>query len=463
MTLGARFTLLIVGAIVLTGALLVAGFLGVERRYLIFEGQKAHQTNTGHLAHLCAESTLTNDELGLVNFLKELRQSPDLEEAICVNTQGKVLAHTNLSLLGKTFPTFAAPWASVRSNNPESEPWIYAQTAIRNGKPEVLARTVYHSKVVREAVRGRLKNMVGRSLGVGAGVLGIALLLSWGAAKTLTRPIYKLAQGVRRVGGGDWTVQVSENVPGELGDLAREFNIMSSRLGELDRLKDQFIHNVSHDLRNPLSAIATSAKMLRTDDLPADSVPLLRVIEAAALRLRTMVNNILDTAKLREGRLIFEKTVFHPQKLFEDLAGLFEPLAKKSGKTLTLDLSPGLSALYADEEKVLRVFLNLLSNAFKFTKEGDCISLEGRGAGEWVEFSVRDTGWGIDPKRLPLIFDPFHSTTEGPEAPPHQGTGLGLSIVKVLVEGHGGCVRVESVLGKGTIFFVTFPAAKELT
>ncbi|MBL8023020.1 MAG: HAMP domain-containing histidine kinase [Elusimicrobia bacterium] len=461
MRLGLRFTLLITSAIAFTGAVLIAGFLRVERRFLIEEGQKSQQTNTEHLAHLCAEALVTHDELGLVNFLKELGRSPDLEEAFCVDRKGKVLAHTDLALLGRTLTAFSFPWTAMGQPGPNSSEWIYSQVATRNEKSEVLARVVYDSSGIKKVVSDRLSSLVRRSLGLGGGVLGLALLLAWGTARALTRPLRRLAQGVRRVGGGDWTARVSDDAPGEIGELAREFNTMSNRLGELDRLKDQFINNVSHDLRNPLSAIATSAKMLRTDDLPPPSFPLLRVIEVSAIRLRTMVNNILDTAKMREGRLVYEKSVFHPKKLFEDLAALFAPLAKKSGKELTLNLSADLPALYADEEKVLRVFLNLLSNAFKFTKEGDRVSLSGRVVGAWVEFQVEDTGWGIGSDRMAHLFEAFHSTSEKPDAPPQQGTGLGLSIVKALVEGHEGRVRVESSLGKGTRFIVTFPAAKE--
>jgi signal transduction histidine kinase len=456
MSLGSRFTLLIIAVITLTGAVFVGGFLGVEQRFLVEEGRKAHQTATGHLAHLCAESLANHDELGLVNFLKELRRSQDLQEAYCVDVKGKVLAHTDLSFMNRTLDKWKTP---DMANSPPGK-WVYTQTAKRNGQTVALARATYDPEGVQQAVKGRLENMVHRSMKLGAIVLGLALLLAWGTAGALTRPIRKLAQGVRRVGGGDWSARVSEKGPGELGQLAKEFNTMSHRLGDLDRLKDQFINNVSHDLRNPLSAIATSAKMLRTDDLPDASVPLLRVIETAALRLRTMVNNILDTAKMREGRLTYEKSVFHPKKLCEDLIALFEPMAKKAGKTLVLDLAADLPPLHADEEKVLRVLLNLLSNAFKFTKEGDRVSLEAQAKGDWIEFRVSDTGWGIPPDRLPHIFSPFHSTDNGPGAPPQQGTGLGLSIVKALVEGHGGSVRVNTVVGQGTTFTVTLPAAR---
>ncbi|MBL0059389.1 MAG: HAMP domain-containing histidine kinase [Elusimicrobia bacterium] len=461
MSLGVRFTLWILAVMAMTGGVMVGGFLGVERGYLLTEGRRTHQTNTDHLAQVCAETLVNNDELGLMNFLKELRKSTELDEAYCVDGGGKVLAHTNLAFLGQVIDRNPAAWMSALPDPVKADRWTYQSAALRGGRPAVFARSVFRSSAVKRMVGERITNMVHRSIGLGLSVLGLALLSAWGTARTMTRPIRKLSQGVRRVGGGDWTVRVPDHGPGELGDLAREFNTMSNRLGDLDRLKDEFIHNVSHDLRNPLSAIATSAKMLRTDNLPPSSAPVLKVIESAALRLRTMVNNILDTAKMREGRLAFDKTEFSPHKLLEDLFALYTPMAEKSGKKLVLDLPADLPPLHADEEKILRIFLNLLSNAFKFTKAGDEVGLSGRAQGSWVEFRVWDTGWGISPERLPALFKPFHSTDEGPNAPPQQGTGLGLSIVKVLVEGHGGRVSVASTLGKGTSFTVLLPAARE--
>jgi signal transduction histidine kinase len=461
MGLGIRFAVVIGTVTLLTGGVLVGGFIRVERRYLIDEGHRMYQTNANHLAHLCAESLANNDQLGLINFMKELRLSKSLREGFCVDGSGKVMAHSDLQWLGKTFKKYAPPWDMNLTEQPDGNNWVYRKVAVRNSRPVVLARLVYDGQGVLESVETRLRSMIHRSLTLGMGVLVLALLLSWATARALTGPIRKLARGVHRVGGGDWAARVPETGPGELGDLAKEFNRMSLRLGDLDRLKDMFINNVSHDLRNPLSAIATSAKILRAENTSETASPLLRVIETSALRLRAMVNNILDTAKMREGRLVYEKTIFNPQKMCEELGTLFTPVAFKAGKKLVLDIPADIPALNADEEKVMRVLLNLLSNAFKFTKEGDTISLTARPTNGWIEFRVSDTGWGIPADRLERIFEPFHSTTDSPNAPPKQGTGLGLSIVKALVDGHGGRVTVRSELKKGTVFTVTFPVATE--
>ncbi|MBK8575659.1 MAG: ATP-binding protein [Elusimicrobia bacterium] len=138
---------------------------------------------------------------------------------------------------------------------------------------------------------------------------------------------------------------------------------------------------------------------------------------------------------------------------------LYRPLADQSHKDLTWEAAAGIPAFFVDEEKLFRVMLNLLTNAFKFTREGDRIMVSVR----WVEgarheIRVADTGWGIPPEQMARLFVPYRATRgAGGEVKKNQGTGLGLSIVKALVEGHGGTVRVESVLNQGTTMILTLP------
>jgi len=175
-----------------------------------------------------------------------------------------------------------------------------------------------------------------------------------------------------------------------------------------------------------------------------------------------MVNNILDTARLREGPLPYDRRPFSAEKLLEEIIRLYQPLAQKTKKTLRLDAPAALPLLLADEEKALRIFMNLLTNAFKFTREGDRITVSaGSEEPGRIAFTVSDTGWGIAPERLARLFEPFQSTNGAEEdVRKNQGAGLGLSIVKALVEGHGGTLRVESTPREGTAFHFSLPAAE---
>ncbi|MBK8575935.1 MAG: ATP-binding protein [Elusimicrobia bacterium] len=147
-----------------------------------------------------------------------------------------------------------------------------------------------------------------------------------------------------------------------------------------------------------------------------------------------------------------------PSPLISDLFRLYKPLAQQSRKTIEMDVPTDLPPLLADEEKVFRVFLNLIVNAFKFTREGDRIVISARAiSSQMVECRVSDTGRGISPERVPNLFEPHRSRGDSAADRSGQGSGLGLSIVKILVEGNGGTIRAESAPGKGTAFIFTIP------
>lgn len=464
MNLSARFTWAIGGLIGLL-FLLFSGLLYFsDRRHLREETDRAHQLNADHLALACDEALLSKEDLGLVDFMNNLRRSPDLVEASCASPAGQVMIHTDLTRLNTPAddPSPALGKSVVREG--PAVFWDYRSRGKTGTAGAALARVRYDARAVETRLAGLMKKTGRRLTALAAVVLGVGLFLAGVLARGLVRPIQRVAQAARRVGQGQLGTRVPEKAPGELGQLAREFNAMAEKLGQLEAMKDQFIHSVSHDLRNPLSAIATSAKTLMTDDLPDGSRPLVEVIESSAIRLRTMVNNILDTAKMREGRLTFDRSAFSIQPILKEITRLYLPLAKQSEKTLLLQLPPDLPLLWADEEQVLRVFLNLLTNAFKFTNEGATITVSAAPpTGGFVEFSVADTGVGIDPALWARLFEPFAAVDGGEDsAQRRQGTGLGLSIVKTLVEGHGGRVTLRSARGQGTTVLFTLPV-KEAT
>jgi signal transduction histidine kinase len=450
-----------IGAVVVTaGAVYTAVLLTSEARHLSHQAEDAHWTSARHLAHACGESLTHRDELTVINFFKELEKSADFVEGACVDAEGLSFLHSDLRRSGEKIAA-ALPVGDTRRDDGRRRTYL---VPIRRGDRSAAAAVL---TIDRERAARRLRELLSqtarRSLGGAGGVLILALGLSWLAAGALTRPIVALESGVRRVAGGDWRARVDDGAPGELGRLARAFNDMSRQLGELDRLKDQFVHTASHDLRNPLSAIATVAQALKTDDLSAESRSLVDLIETSVVRLNAMVNNLLDTARLREGRLTFHVQPLAAGDLMRDLVRLYGPLARETRKSLTLEIPADLPPVKADEEKVMRIFLNLLSNALKFTREGDRVTLSAdRGESGFLRFAVADTGWGIPPEQRAKLFQPFQSTDGAVDgARRAQGTGLGLSITKALVEGHGGSLTVDSEPDRGTTFRFTLPLAPE--
>ena len=460
MSLRARFFILI-GAVTLgTVVAYTVGFFLSEKHHLEQEMEKAQFTSADHLAHACGQALVNHDDLAVLNFFKELGASNDFVEALCVDDRGRVTLHSDLKQTGEILRevNVAAPTRTLMNNPAGRTLWAYDHPVFRAGRAVSGARVVYDGAKTLAHVNNTLAETRRRSTGLAVAILGMAFLLSWAAARALTRPIMALSAGARRVGGGDWSARVDPAAPGELGVLAREFNVMSEKLGELDRLKDQFVAAVSHDLRNPLGAITASAKMLQEDQLAPRSRDQVDLIVSSVTRLGAMVSNILDIACLQEKALVFDVKPFSLLPLLTDLHRLYKPLAQQSKKKIELAVPPNLPTVRGDEEKVFRIFLNLIVNAFKFTRENDQIVISARASSpRWVECRVSDTGRGIPPERLPELFEPHRSRGKSDGDKSGQGAGLGLSIVKILVEGQGGTIRVESVPGQGSAFFFTIP------
>lgn len=230
------------------------------------------------------------------------------------------------------------------------------------------------------------------------------------------------------------------------------------KLVELDRAKTLFFSNVSHEFRTPLTLMLGPLEDLLqrpNENEKFTTQEQLEVIHRNGIRLLRLVNTLLDFSRIEAGRV---QAVYEPtdlSQLTENLASGFRSAMEKASLEFRVDCPPLAEAVYVDRDMWEKIVLNLLSNAFKFTFTGR-ISIALRAVGETVELSVSDTGTGIAADQLPRIFERFHRI-EGVQARTHEGTGIGLALVQELVKLHGGSVRVESELGKGSRFIVSVP------
>ncbi len=229
-------------------------------------------------------------------------------------------------------------------------------------------------------------------------------------------------------------------------------------LAELDRAKTAFFSNISHEFRTPLTLMLSPLEDLLGAAAGALSPSLreeLEVVHRNAVRLLKLVNTLLDFSRIEAGRVqvVYEATDL--ARLTADLASVFRPATEKAALRLAVDCPPLPRSVCVDREMWEKIVLNLVSNAFKFTFEGE-IGVALRWGGDHVELEVRDTGTGILPQELPHIFRRFHRV-EGARARTHEGSGIGLALVQELVRLHRGVVRVDSVIGKGTTFTISIP------
>ncbi len=222
------------------------------------------------------------------------------------------------------------------------------------------------------------------------------------------------------------------------------------------RLKDEFLATLSHELRSPMSAILGWLHLLRTGRLQeAERARAMETIERNARLQNQLINDILDVSRIVTGKLHLDARPAQLQELILEALDAVRPAAAVKGMAVSHDLE-ALGTLRADAGRLQQVFVNLLNNAIKFTAAGGRVTLHAQRTGEWYRIAIADTGEGIEPALLPHLFERF-TQADGSTTRRHGGLGLGLAIVRELVELHGGTIRLQSKLAKGSSFIFTMP------
>ena len=218
-----------------------------------------------------------------------------------------------------------------------------------------------------------------------------------------------------------------------------------------NRARDEVLSIVSHDLRNPLSAIAMCARSLEENppDNAAERRELISTIRESAAWSNRLIQDLVDVASLEQGRLSLRAQPTDPAQLVLQARHMFEVEASNHGIALVDDVPANLPLVQVDGERMVQVFGNLLRNAIKFTPNGGRITIGARAIEREVVFSVRDSGPGIRVDDQARVFDRFWHSSDGART---RGTGLGLSISKGIVEAHGGRIWLDSVPGAGATF-----------
>lgn len=235
-------------------------------------------------------------------------------------------------------------------------------------------------------------------------------------------------------------------------------------LAELDRAKTTFFSNVSHEFRTPLTLMLGPLEELLAEQEAEDHSAQRNLVAVAyrnGLRLLKLVNSLLDFARIEAGRVQASYQATDLAAFTADLASSFRSATDKAGLRLMVHCPPLPELVYVDREMWEKVVLNLISNAFKFTFEGQiAVGLEPSRDGSMAKLTVRDTGTGIPLEEMARLFERFHRV-EGARGRTHEGTGIGLALVQELVKLHGGSILVESELGQGSTFTVQIPFGSE--
>jgi len=245
--------------------------------------------------------------------------------------------------------------------------------------------------------------------------------------------------------------------------LFDEIQEKSRQLQQASEHKSQFLASMSHELRTPLNAIIGLTEMMVTNAArfgTEKALEPLRRVNAAGTHLLSLINEILDLSKIEAGKLELNPEPINLARLVDEVIGTAGQLAEKNKNRLVVEAQESLGALTADSMRLKQILLNLLSNACKFTKEGEVVLrvrkvADGR---DWVELAVADNGIGMTVEQQAKLFQDF-TQADSLTARRYGGTGLGLAISRKLARMMGGDVTVASELGKGSVFTVRLPGA----
>ena len=240
----------------------------------------------------------------------------------------------------------------------------------------------------------------------------------------------------------------------ENGRMFREIQAKNEELEVASQHKSEFLANMSHELRTPLNAILGFSEALNDGifgELNPRQADYLRDIHSSGQHLLSLINDILDLAKVEAGRMELLVEAFDAPSAIESALTLVKERATRHGIRLTLEMDDQLGEFSGDERKFKQVLLNLLSNAVKFTPEGGSVTLNAQATNDGLRVSVRDTGIGIAEEYQEKVFEAFHQAG-GSHNVKREGTGLGLTLARQFVEMHGGKMWLESKPGAGSTF-----------
>jgi two-component system, NtrC family, sensor kinase len=423
--------------------------------------------------------------------------------AYVVDRQGRLIAHPDISLVLRNMDLSQLP--QVRAARGEAAPGLEQVQEAENVQGQKVLTAfatvapldwLVFVELPSDEANGPLYAALERLAWVLLAALVFAVLAGVFLARRMVGPIQAIRASAARIGGGNLSQRIEIKTGDEFESLADQFNDMAGRLQEsyadLERKvddrtrelsaalaqleeksrqlelasqhKSQFLANMSHELRTPLNAIIGLTEMMFTNAARFGTEKAeepLRRVNRAGTHLLGLINQVLDLSKIEAGKLELNAEPVNLAPLLEEVAGTARQLAEQNGNRLIVEAQDSLSSLIVDPMRLRQILLNLLSNACKFTKQGE-VTLSVRRAVDghnWMEFVVADTGIGMTAKQQARLFEEF-SQVDTSTARRFGGTGLGLAITRRLARMMGGDVTVRSEPGKGSVFTVRLPAGE---
>jgi signal transduction histidine kinase len=350
------------------------------------------------------------------------------------------------------------------------QPWLYVARAgvgPRNATTILVAQAPQGLSISSPLYSQMLRQLVA------SGCIGglLSVLLAVLIAGSVARPLRRLAGAAKAIAQGDYDQTVPVQGPTEVKELAANFNSMAEQVKASQQSQRDFLANVSHELKTPLTSIQGFAQAI-TEGAVGDAQGICRsaaIIQDEAQRMSRMVTELLDLTRIESGQIVMRQEAVHLSAVLRNSVDRLMLRAQQAKIKLEVQVPADLPVITGDGDRLAQVFTNLLDNALKHTPEGGKVTLAARSltgssivrkGKTWpagIEVSVSDNGSGILPENLSRIFERFYQVDKSRQR--GGGLGLGLAIVKQIVEAHHGTIHAESVVGIGSRFVVALPLA----
>ena len=381
---------------------------------------------------------------------------------VIFNKKRQVVADSQFAQAGSLqMPLFPRLRISSVMKDQNGQNWLYIIQHLNNGdwllvtvpRPAVPLLTILSDELFLPI------------LGAAVAALIISLLVAFWLARWIGEPLQRLVVASHQIPAIN-TSPIGLQGPHEVQELTRAFNDMNDRMQISQKSQRDFVANVSHELKTPLTSVQGFAQAILdgTADTPESRQQAARVIYNEAGSMHRMVLDLLDLARLDAGTLELQRAPVNLPALLNNIAEKFTPQAHAAGVFIRVE-SADLPAVIGDGDRLSQVFSNLVDNAIKHTPAGGTVTLQARlagdstssGSGSALQVDVADTGAGIPPEALPHIFERFYQADPSRPGGEKHGTGLGLAIVKEIVGAHSGKISVRSAPDAGSLFTVTLP------
>jgi signal transduction histidine kinase len=386
----------------------------------------------------------------------------------------KVNSHPEQEAITKLEEAFQSYWTTYQRFKQENKafdpddfpPDIILAINHIHGQGEILRDAVQSVSKQRVASAAQVGENAQKVLWIAGGFsLLLGAMVGGLIVRSINDPLRRLMHGTRAIAKGQFWHRLPIRGKDEFAELARDFNVMTERLGELDQMKKDFVSHVSHDLKAPLASIRQIMHLL-LEGIPGtlneQQRGLIQLSYNSAERLAAMVGNLLDVSRMEAGTMEYQMAAHDIIPLVRSVMEEFDVQAQQKSIRLRMEtLEPALFA-DCDRERIVQVIGNLYENALKFSpSESEVVARIGRGRAGEIIISVFDSGPGVPDDHKQKIFEKFHQVKQGKKLT-GQGVGLGLAICKTIVEAHHGQIWVEDNPKGGSVFsFVLRPAARE--